>query len=111
MSKDLSLMFNANNPSIYYIVEAGRSINVTVPGVYNVIPLNLDKIVAGYSNEKATMDRSFAAQDKQIPQSLLEMKDEIETLEAGVTTSTSVQKPITLFTQNLNQLLFDTRTQ
>lgn len=97
--KDLNLMFNVENPAVYHIVEAGRSIDISVPGTYNIVPINLDKIVAGHAAPLA----------KSEPQSLLSIARTEN--ENTVIQQIATHNPEPLFTKNLSDLLYLTRTQ
>lgn len=48
----LTLMFNAQAPHIHFVLSAGQKIDIKVPGTYEVVPISLNKIVAGYSSYK-----------------------------------------------------------
>jgi hypothetical protein len=43
----LNLMYNVSYPNIHYIVKAGQSINISDPGIYNIVPIDLEPLIAG----------------------------------------------------------------
>lgn len=104
--KDLNLMFNVSDPSVYHIVEAGKSVTIDLPGTYNVVPINLDKIIAGYAaplpplqepETPSLLDLAINENDKPVTNNTLDTK--IDT------------KIEPLFTRNLSDLLYLTRAQ
>lgn len=121
--KDINLMFNATNPEIHYIVSAGQSIDIKTPGVYNVVPLNLSKIVAGYTqvSETPTTLTNFNAgsviESAHESKSLLANDDTTSshsTLTGNKRNTQSIQNNKSavsdiLFTDNLANLINETR--
>lgn len=104
--KDINLMFNSANPEIHFIVSAGQSIDIKTPGVYNVVPINLEKIVAGVAKQEVVteepkvVDGGMSVFDMVIKESdNLIMKQSPE-----YNKNTDI-----LFTQNLSKLLADSR--
>lgn len=111
--KDLNIMFNASNPEIHFIVSAGQSIDIKTPGVYNIVPISLEKIVAGFSESAASTQQleSNLLQDQQQEQQQ-ELQDEAvsaDEVPEPIKTFAPAKSIDMLFTQNLSALLNNSR--
>ena len=45
----LNLIYNVNTPTIHFIVKAGQNIDITEPGTYNMVPIDLESLIGGAS--------------------------------------------------------------
>ena len=43
----INLMYNTSKPDIHFVVSAGQAINITQPGIYNIVPIDLENLIAG----------------------------------------------------------------
>lgn len=125
--ENITLMFNADAPHIHFVLSAGQKIDIKVPGTYEVVPISLNKIVAGYSsykNNEVYEDNENLSEDSFAGNISQDNQD--NTIESPETNSIFelnqprvpelVQDPIKggnpinlLFTQNLSKLLADAR--
>jgi hypothetical protein len=105
--KDLNLLYNTSKPDIYFVVSAGHSIPITVPGTYNLVPINLDKIVAGYQDN--TIPQPPPSTNTIINKSILSEAEELKGGEIDKPSEESIFNTEVLFTQNLSRLINQSR--
>lgn len=103
--KEISLLFNSSKPEIHYLISAGQSIDIQTPGIYNVVPLNLENIIAGFQPKPALELPTVVNNLPESSKSILELN------QPAVPREITIQggKIDTLFTQNLSQLLIEAR--